>query len=218
MAYHMTIVDVSLVELSEHADRAAQVMQQGGILIGPTDTLYGIMAVATDEQAYQRIFELKGRVPSQPLPLIAADFEQVVEFCDMPEAAVTLARHFWPGPLTLVLPAKKKAPQWCQAGDGTLAIRVPDHLFCCELSAAAGAPLTATSANLSGQPAARSLSQVPARLKAGADVLVDGGEAPHSRPSTILRISGGCVQMLREGAVAEEKLCNLLGESALERG
>ncbi len=203
-------------DFSEHVRRAATALRNGGLLIGPTDTLYGVLAPATDEQAYRRIFELKGRMPDQPLPLIAADAQQVADYCRLSATAQRLAERFWPGPLTLVLPARENTPAWCRAQDDTLAVRVPDHGFCRALAAELDAPLTATSANLSGEPPARRLDQVAEVLKAGVEVLVDGGESPKAEPSTILRVLGDSVQILRPGAVSEDDVRTFLGATAFE--
>ena len=167
--------------------RAAALLLAGEVVAFPTDTVYGL-AAATDV-AVRRIYELKGRDERKPLVLMAADAEALEGRVRIGPQALRYMRRFWPGPLTLVLPA----------GDGTVGVRVPQHPLAPELLDAAG-PLWTTSANRSGYPDTTTADEVATELPDLAAVL-DGGRAPGGTPSTVLDLSGPRPAVLREGAI-----------------
>lgn len=191
----------------EHHVRAAvAALRRDEVIILPTETLYALAASGTSATGVQKIFAIKQRNLAQRLPLIFADTEQVRESCRLEGRSLEYAQAFWPGPLTLVLPAREHVPAHLPAADGTLAVRVPDHAFCRRVAAKLGAPLTATSANLSGAAPARALQEVPVTLRDQVALLFDGGTCERGIPSTILRIDHEGICILRPGAVSLREL------------
>lgn len=181
-------------------------LDAGGVAALPTDTVYGLAANGLHTEAVARVFALKGRSFAKPLPLVVRDAQQAGELAaELPSLFHRLASDFWPGPLTLVVPAGARLPEALTAGTRTVAMRQPDLPLLAALLAATGYPLTATSANRSGQPECRSASEVAAQW-AGPDVpdflLVDGGLSPRTAVSTVVDLSRGRPRILREGAIA----------------
>jgi L-threonylcarbamoyladenylate synthase len=184
-------------------ERAAAILRGGGVAAVPTDTLYGLAADPFNVAAVDRVFAIKGRMNDQALPLVAADAAQVREWIGGWSAlGDRLSRRFWPGPLTLVLPAPPTLASAVTGGRGTVGVRVPAHVVTRALCAAIGRPLTATSANRSGAPATEHPDVVAAALGDGVDALVDAGVTPGGPPSTIVDITTGEPRLIRAGAVS----------------
>lgn len=180
--------------------RAVGLLAAGEVIAIPTDTVYGLAAGAFDVTAQRRIYELKGRPPELPLILMAASIEALAGVVRLEAAALVLARRFWPGPLTLVVPAGPGLrPPLVKAADGSVGLRIPDHPTALALLAATG-PLATTSANRSGEPAAISAAEC---LELGAAAVLDGGPAPGGVPSTVVAPEpGGGLRLIRQGALA----------------
>jgi L-threonylcarbamoyladenylate synthase len=175
-------------------------LRSGRLLIYPTDTLYALGGRALDGGVAVLVRRAKGREEGKPLPLVAADVEQVKGLCrGWPDAASELAARFWPGPLTLVVPAGPGVPDEVTAGAGTVAVRVPALAVARRLCREAG-PLISTSANLSGEPPPLTCRAALAALGGAAALALDGGPG---RPlaSTIVDVSGGPPRLVREGAL-----------------
>lgn len=191
--------------------RAAGVLRAGGVIVFPTDTLYGLAADPRNPAAVAAVFRVKGRGPDEPLPLVAADVGQVEgEAAVMSPLARRLAERFWPGPLTLVLAARTTLAPSVTAGTGTVAIRVPDHVVARRLTALAGFPLTSTSANRSGFPAAATAVEAAAGLEEGLAGVLDAGITPGGAPSTIVDARGDEPRLVRAGAIAFERVLEAL--------
>ena len=183
--------------------RAASTLRNGGIGAIPTDTLYGLAANPFDSAAVGRLFTIKSRDLERALPLVAADLSQVRTCVGvLTPLAERLAERFWPGPLTLVLPAPDSMAAEVTGGRGTVGLRVPAHDTARALCAAAGVPLTATSANISGKPPTDDPDVVAIELGAHLDVLVDAGRTPGGPPSTIVDVTGREPRLIRAGAIA----------------
>lgn len=196
--------------------RAVELLKNDGVLLMPTETLYGLAASALSERGVRRIFAIKFRSQASPLPLICGSVEQVAEYCVLREHARITAEAFWPGPLTLVLPATKKLPRHIMARDGTVAVRVPSNDFCREIAAKLGAPITATSANISGEPAVQDLQSLPESLAAGVDLIFDNGKCMNRLPSTIVKIVNSRVDILREGVISAQEIQARIGVHSIE--
>lgn len=182
----------------------------GGDVVGfPTETFYGLAADPRSARAVARLFELKGRAASQPIALIAADLDQVERIAGLSAGARRLARAFWPGPLTLVVPARVPLARAVVSERGLVGVRVSSHPVARALAAAVGHPITATSANISGEPPARTADAV-ARALPGLPVLIDGGAAPGAAPSTVVELADGRAVLLRAGAVPWERVLESL--------
>ena len=191
--------------------RAAQAIRDGGVIVFPTDTLYGLAADPRNERAVAAIFRMKGRAPAEPLPLVAADVEQVEREAGVfSPLARRLASRFWPGPLTLVLTARDSLAAGVTAGTGTVAVRVPAHLVARQLAARAGVPLTATSANRSGLPPSAAAAAAAEGLETAVAGVLDAGVTPGGEPSTIVDARGDEPRLVRAGAIAFERVIEAL--------
>lgn len=197
--------------LSAAVRRAIGHLFAGGVVIGPTESAYGLFALATRPEATARVAALKGRPTGQPLPLVVGDAGGLGRIAEPPnDAELRLMRTFWPGPLTLVLRARPGLPEEVTAGTGTVGVRMPPHPVTLALCLAAG-PLTATSANLSGGPLARAVEEIDPALLEHDVFVVDGGRCPDARPSTVARVSeAGEVEVLREGPITRGQLAAVL--------
>jgi L-threonylcarbamoyladenylate synthase len=183
--------------------RAVEIIRGGGIVAIPTDTLYGLAVDPRDSCAIARLFELKGRAASLAIPLVAADLEQVRGKAGRLTAlAERLAARFWPGPLALVIDADRQIAAGVRAADGSVAVRVPAHGVTRALTRAMDAPLTATSANLTGAAPASDARAVVQAFGDDLDAIVDAGRAPGGAPSTIVDVRDELPRLVREGAIA----------------
>lgn len=186
--------------------RLVELLRAGEVVGFPTDTVYGLAALATNGRAVRRVFELKGRSLSQPLVLMVARPEQLDAWAVVDDRARAYMRRWWPGPLTLVMPAREGVgPPLTSAGrPHTIAARIPDHPLALALLEETGEALATTSANRSGEPPA--LTPLEAAWVEGLVAVLDGGRAPGSVPSTLLDLSEGPPRVLRAGPVPEEAL------------
>lgn len=207
--------------LSVHVDapqaealrRIRGILDDGGVVALPTDTIYGLAASARDAAAVARVYGLKGREFSKPLPIVVRDLEQAAEVAArLPAGFAELTAAFWPGPLTLVVPAAPILPLQLTGGSGQVAMRQPGLPFLLRLLEVCAYPLTATSANRSGGPECRTAAEVAAQLEKepGLDLIVDGGPSPRALPSTILDLTGARPQLIREGAIERSRLAPYL--------
>jgi L-threonylcarbamoyladenylate synthase len=190
---------------------AADVLSRGGLVIFPTDTLYGLAADPRNSSAIDRVFRCKGRPPGQALPLVAASLDLVERSVGRLSALTRrLAESFWPGPLTLVVEAGQDIAAAVLGDAGTLAIRVPNHAVARGLSARFGFPIVSTSANRSGHPAPSTADEAIASLGGEVDLVLDAGPAAGGEPSTIVDARGDAVRLLRAGSVPFSRVMEAL--------
>ncbi|MFQ5627245.1 MAG: L-threonylcarbamoyladenylate synthase [bacterium] len=201
---------------AQDVDIAVDCLKRNGVLLIPTETLYGLAANALSEVAVKRIYVLKRRTISSPLPLICCSTQQVAEFCQLNGMAQEIAENFWPGPLTLVLQARPKLPGHVVADDGTVAVRVPSNTFCRDIAEALQAPITATSANLSGEKPAQKIREITPSIIEGVDLAFDGGVCTTDLPSTIAKITGNDIELLRRGSISLQEIHERIGVSSVE--
>jgi len=186
---------------------ATQVIRAGGVVAYLTDTLYGLGADAFNAGAVERVFAVKSRIQEKALPVIIGEknfLSRVVT--EISETAKQLIDHFWPGPLSLILPAAPALPALLHGDSGKVAVRLPACAVSRALAVAAGGALTATSANRSGQAAAQSAGEVIAMLGDAIDLVVDSGPCTETRPSTIVDLTVSPPRVLRDGACAFERI------------
>ena len=187
---------------TQNFDQALRILKKGGVIVVPTDTLFGLAADVFSETGVQRIFEIKGRPPGLALPVLVADWDQLeMVVHPLPEVGLRLARRFWPGPLTLVMPKTPMVPDPVTAGRRTVAVRMPDHCVPLELARRLGSPITGTSANLSGQGDPTTLEEVERQLGSMVDYIIRSGPAPGGQASTIVDVTLGAPKLIREGAI-----------------
>ena len=182
---------------------AAALLRAGELVAFPTDTVYGVGAVVWDAAAVARLYTAKLRALDKAIPVLLADAADLALIARaVPPAAIRLAERFWPGPLTLIVPALPAIPSGVTAGGDTVAVRVPDHPLARALIRAAGAPLATTSANLSGQPSPITAAEVAAQLGDRIAVILDGGRCPGGVPSTLVDVTGEQPVILRPGPIS----------------
>jgi L-threonylcarbamoyladenylate synthase len=186
-------------------DAAVAALAAGQIVAYPTETFYGLAVDAANESAIERLYALKGRGAEKALSLIVTP-AMVAGLADVPPAATRLMAAHWPGPLTLVLPARPGLPA-ALVDDGCVAMRDSPHPLARALVAGLGRPITATSANRAGQPPARTAADVAAAFPQGC-LILDGGETAGGRPSTLVRLRGpgDAYEVLRPGVIPTEAL------------
>ncbi len=183
-----------------HIARAAERLRAGAVIAFPTDTLYAVAARAGDPVAVARLYEVKQRPSAQPMVWLVAGRSQVERFAVVSAAAAELMARFWPGPLTLVLPARIPS-------DGpTIAVRAPNHDVALALLRSLGEPIASSSANPAGRPPPVDADQVIAGLGDRLELVLDGGPCRIGQPSTILDLGGATPRILRQGAIPASEL------------
>jgi L-threonylcarbamoyladenylate synthase len=183
-----------------------KILTTGGIVAYPTETVYGLGCDPFRKEAVERIFKLKGRKSGEPPLLLIPNREWLYSLViDIPSAVLNLMDRFWPGPLTIALPAKKSVPKWLRHRDNTVALRISSHRWVDAFLSFYRQPIVSTSANLSGLPPARAVADVKKFFSQGVDYCVDGGLLPRSQGSTIISFDGR-FNLIREGVIAREDL------------
>ena len=188
-------------------EKAAAVLEQGAVIGVPTDTVYGLVCLYNDAAAIDRLFAAKERPSQKALPVLLGDAEQAsaVVRSARQTAAQALIERYWPGPLTLVLPARSHLPPALTAGGDTVGVRLPAHPFLRALARRVG-PLASSSANRSGQPPCATPAAVLAQLNGRIPLLIDAGPAPLAQASTVLDLSAPQPVLLREGPIGPQEL------------
>ena len=186
-------------------EQALGVLNTGGLVAFPTDTVYGVGALAFDGKAIESIYAAKDRPIEKAIPLLIGDLADMEKVgLDIPEVAYRLASGFWPGPLTVVIPKRPTLPQAVSA-TATIGVRVPDHEVARALLRAAG-PMAVTSANISGQPSPSTAEEVSAQLGGRISLILDGGKTPGGVPSTVVDCTTQDLKILREGPITLEEI------------
>ena len=197
---------------------AANIIKNGGLVAIPTETVYGLGANGLDEDAVAKIFIAKGRPQDNPLILHISGPEQIELFCHhIPQKAYDLAEAFWPGPLTIVLPAKDCVPKRTTGGLSTVAVRCPDHETAREIIRLAGVPIAAPSANISGKPSTTTAAHVLHDHDGKIDAIVDGGPCRVGVESTIVDLTEERPRLLRPGGIGPEELIAVLGDLIVDK-
>lgn len=192
---------------SQSCNQAATLIAAGGVIAFRTDTFYGLGADPFNREAVAKVRELKGREDEKPILVLISDQRDVDRFvAERSQQFDSIARRFWPGPLTLIGLARPELPEELTANTNTIGVRLPDDDKVRSLVRECGGALTATSANLSGQPPARTAKEVQDYFPAGIDLIIDGGEVTATKPSTVLDLSGLEARLIREGAITREAL------------
>jgi L-threonylcarbamoyladenylate synthase len=185
-------------------------LRAGGVIGFPTDTAYGLGADPFNEQAVRRIFEIKGRPEGKPILLLVDSVEMAAGVCNLSEKARRLADRFWPGPLTMILPAREHVPSIVTAGTGNVGVRWPAADFALRVVSSLGQPITATSANRSGSPSSVTAVEVCEQFGESLELIIDGGKLPARGGSTLLDLTETPARVLREGPIAGSELSEVL--------
>lgn len=191
---------------------AVAALQRGEVIAFPTETLYGLGADALNSAAVDKVFQLKGRDAANPIPVLISDRGMLGALAsDMPPLAEKLIEHFWPGPLTIIFPARLDIPRPLVNAAGGVGIRVTSQPIAGVLIKALGRPLTATSANPSGRPPARTAQEAKEYFSGQVDIFIDGGKLTSQSGSTVVEPVGDSLRIIRAGDVARSQLENVLG-------
>jgi L-threonylcarbamoyladenylate synthase len=191
----------------EHIEAAAKVLKKEGVIVYPTDTFYGLGASCYSRAAIHRIRRLKKRDPQKPLSIVVSSSDMLQSVVtDLPPLFMALSSKFWPGPLTLVLSASTRLPRELLSSKETIGVRLPAHPWLLELVKSLDSPITATSANLSGEKEIISPENAVDIFSGKVDLIVDGGTAQEKLPSTVVDLTLERPKILRKGAVSEEVL------------
>ena len=196
---------------------AVSALKRGEVIVFPTETLYGLGADALNFSAVEKVFHLKGRDPNNPFPVLVADLVMVDSLvAAISPLAKLLMTRYWPGPLTLVLPARTEIPRALVNSRGGIGVRLSSQPLATELVRLLGHPLTGTSANPSGQPGAQTVAQAKNYFSENISVYVDGG-ALHSRTgSTVAAIEKDRLRIIRAGEISREALADAVGKGVIE--
>lgn len=198
-------------------EAVAQIISAGGIVAIPTETVYGLAANALDGAAVSKLFKAKGRPQDNPLIVHISCLEELYPLVkEVPPAAVMLAEAFWPGPLTIVLPKTGLIPNEVSAGLDTVAVRIPSHPIARAIIKAAGVPLAAPSANISGSPSPTAAQHVIDDLDGLIDAVVDGGECTVGVESTVISLANKTPRILRPGGITPEQIEAILGKIEID--
>jgi L-threonylcarbamoyladenylate synthase len=208
----LPVMETKIIPASSESLRlACDVLRTGGLVAFPTDTVYGVGALAFDGAAVESIYAAKDRPVEKAIPVLIGDLAGLAKVTlEVPEMASKLAARFWPGPLTLVVPKHPDLPESVSA-TATVGVRVPDHPVARTLLRLAG-PMAVTSANLSGQPSPSTAQEVFAQLGGRIALIIDGGKLPGGVPSTVVDCTGVEPQILREGPIKKAELLSILGQ------
>ena len=192
---------------AEAINLAATVLRDGGIVVFPTETVYGIGALANSCIGPQEIIDIKARPKNKPLPWLVEDDKALEKYgIEVPQYAHSIAEKLWPGALTIVVKAADIVAPEFRDDRGTVALRCPDHEGVMELIQASGGPIITTSANTAGLPPAGSFDELEDRIIASADLTLDGGETKHGVASTVVDCTGTEPQVTREGAIPADEI------------
>jgi L-threonylcarbamoyladenylate synthase len=204
----MKVIRLEGSTIEAAAKEAAQVLRKGGIVLYPTDTLYGLAVDAENRAALKKLRELKGREKKKPMSIVVSDVASIEHHAEFPPHARSLAEKFLPGALTLVLPGKSHLPPEIMLNNA-IGLRVPDDSFSLALARTFGRPFTATSANRSGLPTLSAVHPILAQfghLADDIDLVIDGGIRESGKPSTVVTYQEGNLRVLREGVVDKSTL------------
>jgi len=187
--------------------RAAQLIALGGVVAFPTDTVYGLCCDLFNVQAIHRIYRIKARASNMPLIAMFAEVEQWPQVAaSLPSGTRELIDRWWPGPLTLIVPAHGDVPTEVQGGGDTIGMRIPNNPVTLRFLHICGRPLATTSANISGKPAACTAAAVAAQLDGKVDLILDGGACNEGLASTVLDCTTSPMTLLREGPITRGDL------------
>ena len=213
----MKVNSIIVADDERARSRAASVIAGGGLIAFRTDTFYGLGADPTNPKAIERLKELKGRDDRKPILVVISDAAVVERFIEgRTEIFDAISQEHWPGPLTIVMKARREIEDELTAGSGTIGLRLPDDERVRALVRACGGALTATSANLSGEPPARTAEEVMRTFPTGLDLIVNGGQTSVDKPSTVIGLSATNIRLIREGVVTRGELSPTLNKLGIE--
>lgn len=203
-------IDLKEKKLAE-LEKPARIIKNGGIVVFPTETVYGIGANGLNAEAVKRIYEIKKRPLTKPINLLVNSVEMIEKVAkDITPLEYAIIKEFFPGPLTMILKKKEIVPDIVTAGGATVGIRMPANEIALELIKKAGVPLATPSANISDKPSKTNIKDVMKDFPKGVDCFIDGGESRIGVASTIVQVIDGVPHILRQGTITEEQIKKLI--------
>ncbi|MEM2238340.1 MAG: L-threonylcarbamoyladenylate synthase [Candidatus Caldarchaeum sp.] len=191
--------------LLQKIEEAARIVKRGGVIVYPTDTVYGIGCNPFDVKAVQRVMEIKRR-ENKPSPVLISDLDQLNMVATPHIIEIEAALKLWPGPVTIVMEKKPNLPREVTAGQLTVGVRMPANAIALAVMQKAGLPLLGTSANISGMEPAVTAEQVDEKVARNVDMVIDGGRTLFEKPSTVVRLTEGGLAIVREGVLSERQI------------
>jgi len=189
---------------------ASKVVKKGGLVVYPTDTVYGLGCDPFNVRAVERVFRVKGERKEKPLPILASDIKCIEKIAHLNEKARKISDKHWPGPLTLAVPKKPSLPDIVTCGLASVGVRIPNHKVAIRLISLCDGLLVGTSANKTGQKPPKTAEEATKQLGKEVDIVLDGGPTPLSQESTVIDLTSEKPKMLREGPVKLEEVMNAL--------
>jgi L-threonylcarbamoyladenylate synthase len=189
-----------------------EVLKEGKVVLCPTDTVYGLICDATSNKAVKRLFQIKKRTFTKPIPIFIKDIKMVKKFTLISKSQEIFLKKVWPGKVTIVLKAKKKFPRGVLTKENKVGFRIPDYKLLNTLLSKIGFPLSATSANITGKPPSVKIKEVLEQFKNKRfqpDLIIDAGNLKQSRPSTVVDLTEKKLKLLRAGAVSKKELIKI---------
>lgn len=187
-------------------EKAAKLIEKGGLVVYPTETVYGLASDACSDESVARAFEAKSRSLEKPISVAVSSLEMARKVGKITPEAEILLREFLPGPLSIVVAARSNLSTYLSAGTGKVGIRVPKHPVAQKLIKEFGGPITSTSANISGRRAPTSARAALGQLRDRVDLVIDSGETPIRRPSTVVDVTGEELEVIREGPISAKEI------------
>ena len=201
----------------EKIKEAGEVIKKGGLVLFPTETVYGLGANGLDEKAVKKIYEAKGRKPDNPLILHISKFEMLSQIAtEVTEVEKKLIEAFWPGPFTIILPKTEIVPNTVAGGLQTVGVRMPSGEIAQKLIDYAEVPIAAPSANISGRPSGTKIEDIYEELKDKVDYIIDGGKTEIGLESTVVRVINGIPHILRPGKITAEQIRKVAGDVEID--
>jgi L-threonylcarbamoyladenylate synthase len=192
---------------SEVITRTTKIIRNGGIIIYPTETVYGIGCDALNIHSVGRLYAIKKRPEAKPALILIKDTAMLKRLvANVPPVAVKLMKRFWPGPLTITFQARKTVSKMLTAGSGKIGVRISSNRFCEKLIAECNTPIVSTSANISGEPALNEIETLKQIFVHKVDAIIDAGDLVPSLPSTVVDVADGMVNIIREGRITRTEL------------
>jgi L-threonylcarbamoyladenylate synthase len=201
----MALTTGRLVRAKDGVDEAARLVHSGRLIAYPTDTVYGLGCDPFDKQAVDRLILAKQR-PKGALPVLVNSMVAAKRMGEFSRTCLTLVGRFWPGPLTLIVPVRDKLPPAVTDGSSFVGLRIPKHETALNLIEKCGGQIIGTSANVSGGPSPRTADEVLNQLGGRLDLILDGGPTPLGKESTVAKVLGSAVDVLREGAIPRDEI------------
>ena len=203
----MEYIDIKKGYTEKHIERAKEILENGGIVILPTDTVYGLSADCLNEEAIRKIYKLKHRNYSKACCVLVSNIKMIEEITEgISKKEENIINRFFPGALTIILEKNEKIPQIVTAGLDTIGIRMPDNNFLLDLITELGRPIVTTSLNLAGEESIVNLEKLSSAFKDNVDLIIDGGETKKKLASTIIRVEKEEVKVLRQGPISKEDI------------